>query len=99
MGPLRDKAGLIRAISQISAFDEYDDGALVAQMMVLGALEREESRGVQGRTDFPSRAPVARHTELTEEDVRNAIKSLLFPQELEDVGAFGMSFGPAPEAS
>ncbi|WP_166313287.1 FAD-binding protein [Acetobacter estunensis] len=99
MGPLRDKAGLMRAISQISAFAEYDDGALVAQMMLLGALEREESRGVHGRTDFPSRASVARHTGLTEEDVGNAIKSLLLPQELEDVGAFGMSFGPAPQAS
>jgi L-aspartate oxidase len=73
-GLLRDAAGLRRAQEQLAAMRETMPLGLerrslearnlhtVAEVMVLAALGREESRGAHFRTDFPQRRAVVRHS-------------------------------------
>jgi L-aspartate oxidase len=73
-GLLRDGAGLRRAHAELAALKqtmpcgitrralEAQNLHAVADVMVLAALGREESRGAHSRLDFPLRDAVARHS-------------------------------------
>jgi L-aspartate oxidase len=73
-GLLRDAAGLRRARERLAAMRETMPQGLerrslvarnlhtVAEVMVLAALGREESRGAHFRTDFPQRDALVRHS-------------------------------------
>lgn len=75
-GPLRDGAGLREGLAHLETMplqtDSYDgdaitaaNAALVARLIVIGALLREESRGGHFRSDFPQpRDEWHRHTVL-----------------------------------
>lgn len=52
-GVLRDRAGLLDAISELSAGAIDNDARLVSLLMCVAALRREESRGGHWRTDHP----------------------------------------------
>ena len=68
-GVLRDADGLrtaARALHPLALSPHpASDPALVGLMIVIAALRRQESRGAHARTDFPDRAPVARHATLS----------------------------------
>ncbi|HET7723030.1 MAG TPA: L-aspartate oxidase [Propionibacteriaceae bacterium] len=67
-GVLRDEEGLRTALDLLS--DHLDsDAGLVAHLVVLSALRREESRGGHTRTDHPTRSTEARHTMTTLNDL------------------------------
>ncbi|WP_342363952.1 L-aspartate oxidase [Terrarubrum flagellatum] len=63
LGVLRNRAGLIDAITALSPLASGGrataDPASVALMMAVAALRREESRGAHARTDFPDHAAAA----------------------------------------
>jgi L-aspartate oxidase len=69
LGVTRNGAGLRQALAALLPLARDDnqaaDPALVALMMAVGALEREESRGGHYREDFPVTAAVAKRTRLT----------------------------------
>ncbi|WP_127088458.1 L-aspartate oxidase [Aquabacter cavernae] len=64
VGVVRHQAGLSRALDTLLPRAARCDAALVAALVALGALRREESRGGHFRADFPETG-TARHGELT----------------------------------
>lgn len=58
-GVLRSEEGLRHALARLAPHCESDDRALVATLIVSGALQRAESRGGHYRTDYPPSAPLA----------------------------------------
>lgn len=76
MGPMRSQGPLVESLQRLSSLAAYDDIALVAQMMLIAALRRQESRGDHFRSDFPSPAGTARHLTFTEHDVQAAFHVL-----------------------
>ncbi len=69
LGVERDGAGLAEAVAQLLPLAEQPgpdaDAAIVALMMAVSALKREESRGAHCRLDFPARAATARRSFVT----------------------------------
>ncbi|WP_245257433.1 L-aspartate oxidase [Methylocapsa acidiphila] len=67
-GVLRDADGLRNAVRALYPMAQGDgparDAAIVALMIVIAALRREESRGAHARTDFPGKAVEARRSFL-----------------------------------
>ena len=75
MGITRDAAGLAEAADQVDRWGryilplEFDDPTgwtlqnmlIVARLMIAAAAEREESRGVHFRRDFPDPDPAMNH--------------------------------------
>jgi L-aspartate oxidase len=67
-GVARDAAGLARLIAWLSRLEASPAAALplvAARLVADAALDRRESRGAHGRTDFPAADSVARHSERT----------------------------------
>lgn len=82
VGISRDASGLAAALAQVDFWDRYvgrrefdrpvgwelQNMLLVARLMILGAAERRESRGVHYRSDFPEPAESeARHIAIVSE--------------------------------
>ncbi|ODT06274.1 MAG: L-aspartate oxidase [Mesorhizobium sp. SCN 65-20] len=69
LGVLRNPDGLRQAAAELLPLATGDsasaDPAIVGLMMAVSALAREESRGAHSRTDYPTRAAVARRSSLT----------------------------------
>jgi L-aspartate oxidase len=65
VGVTRDAAGLTEAVAALHALLDREQGARVALMLALAALQREESRGGHFRRDFPQPGETARHSTLT----------------------------------
>jgi L-aspartate oxidase len=80
-GVLRDGESLRGAAGALHALAVADgaasDSAIVALMIVISALRREESRGAHARTDFPDRAACARHSRLRLDDAFEAAQALI----------------------
>ncbi|NHN86290.1 FAD-binding protein [Acetobacter musti] len=74
MGPARTQDILTSALVPIARFAEYDDVALIAEMMLISALKRQESRGDHFRSDFPTAGATARHITLTAAEVHIAAR-------------------------
>ncbi|NHO31215.1 FAD-binding protein [Acetobacter fallax] len=74
MAPMRTETMLTDALMRISRFADYDDVALIAQMMLVSALRRRESRGAHFRSDFPAADTVAKRVSLTADEVRTAVR-------------------------
>ncbi len=68
VGVLRDAGGLKQAIEGLEPLTQDSDPALVGWMIASSALARQESRGAQARTDFPSHAPGPVHRQLVRLD-------------------------------
>ncbi|MDO5696418.1 MAG: L-aspartate oxidase [Dermatophilus congolensis] len=64
VGVLRDASGLTTALTMLAPGCTGADDRLVATLLALGALRREESRGGHSRTDFPALSEPA-HTLLS----------------------------------
>ena len=79
MGIVRDRAGLLEAENDVAFWcryvlaREFDSRAgwelqnllTVARLMIWSALQREESRGVHFRSDFPNRDDAQWHRHLS----------------------------------
>lgn len=69
LGVLRNRDGLRQAAAELLPLATGDgasaDPAIVALMMAVSALGREESRGAHSRTDYPAKAAFARRYRLT----------------------------------
>ncbi|RWD49413.1 MAG: L-aspartate oxidase, partial [Mesorhizobium sp.] len=71
---LRDAAGALAPIA--AAGDAESDPALVALMITIAALRREESRGSHFRSDFPRRDAQSKSLRLTLDEALAAAASL-----------------------
>lgn len=84
LGVLRNGDALLDAASQLlplaTGTSASSDPAAVALMMVISALQREESRGAHCRTDFPQRAVAAERSTITLAAAIEAAASLKMPQ-------------------
>ncbi|MFT8897798.1 MAG: FAD-binding protein [Acetobacter sp.] len=78
LGPVREGASLRQALFRVSRLASCDDAALVAQMMMISACQREESRGAHFRSDFTAEASVAHHTELCEKSLAAMVRSIAY---------------------
>ena len=80
-GVLRDGDSLrtaARALHRLAVCDgAASDPAIVALMIVISALRREESRGAHARNDFPDRADCARHSRLRLDDAFETAQALI----------------------
>lgn len=80
-GVLRDGEGLraaARALLPLATSQQAaSDPAIVALMIVITALRREESRGAHTRTDYPERAASAARTTLRLRDAFEAAKGCI----------------------
>jgi L-aspartate oxidase len=71
LGLVRDRAGMQKTLKEISTLAAQPNShsmparLLVAAMMCVNALEREESRGAHFRSDFPDTAAKAAHSGMT----------------------------------
>ncbi|NHN88221.1 FAD-binding protein [Acetobacter conturbans] len=94
LGPVREGNPLRQTLFRLSRFAGYDDVALIAQMMALQAYEREESRGVHCRADFPEVGAQARHSEIREKTVPATVRSIA--QETHDINALNDRYQTIP---
>ncbi|GBQ94455.1 aspartate oxidase [Acetobacter nitrogenifigens DSM 23921 = NBRC 105050] len=76
LGPVRNRAGVLRELDTLSRCSGYDDAALMGCLTMISALMRQESRGVHYRSDFQQRDAVARHSVLTESDMRSVVRTI-----------------------
>jgi L-aspartate oxidase len=80
-GVLRDGDGLraaARALSPLATSQQAaSDPAIVALMIVIAALRREETRGAHARTDFPERAIRAERATLRLSDALDAAQDYI----------------------
>jgi L-aspartate oxidase len=80
-GVLRDGESLrtaARALHRLAVSGgAASDPAIVALMIVISALRREESRGAHARTDFPDRAACARHSRLRLDEALETAQALI----------------------
>jgi L-aspartate oxidase len=80
-GVLRDGDGLrsaARALAPVAASQQAaSDPAIVALMIVIAALRREETRGAHARTDFPDRAIRAKRTTLRLSEAFDAVQNYI----------------------
>jgi L-aspartate oxidase len=80
-GVLRDGDGLRAAVRALSPLTDSQqaasDPAIVALMIVIAALRREETRGAHARTDFPDRANRATRTTLRLSDALDAAQDYI----------------------
>ena len=80
-GVLRDGESLrsaARALHRLAVSGgAASDPAVVALMIVISALRREESRGAHARTDFPDGANFARHSRLRLDDAFETAQALI----------------------
>lgn len=82
LGILRDYDGLVRAAASLLPLTEFPcpeaDPALVALMVAVAAVQRQESRGAHSRTDFPRADPAfARRSFLTWEVAQRAAQDIV----------------------
>lgn len=65
VGVVRTADGLTRALTALAPQAGEDDAHLVAALVALAALDREESRGGHFRADHPATGAIARHATFT----------------------------------
>ncbi|HEU0117661.1 MAG TPA: L-aspartate oxidase [Alphaproteobacteria bacterium] len=66
---VRDAAGLQEAIRELSMYAQESDMALLGLMIAKSAARREESRGAQYRSDFPTASAKAERFTMTLADI------------------------------
>ncbi|MBO1359704.1 FAD-binding protein [Acetobacter sacchari] len=76
LGPIRNRAGVLRELDALARCSGYDDAALMGCLTMISALMRQESRGAHYRSDFQQRDAVARHSVLTEADMRSIVRTI-----------------------
>ena len=72
VGVIRDRAGLERAVAELSPLAAKSDMALVGLMIAQSALRREESRGAHSRSDFPQTLSLGQRSRFSLVDRKDA---------------------------
>ncbi|OYY68672.1 MAG: L-aspartate oxidase, partial [Rhizobiales bacterium 35-66-30] len=73
VGVVRSAAGLGEALHALAPYADHDDAALVASLVALAALKREESRGGHFRADHPAPESQGRHSPLDPAQIAAAL--------------------------
>ncbi|AQS84833.1 MAG: FAD-binding protein [Acetobacter aceti] len=78
LGPVREGFSLRQALFRVSRLASCDDAALIAQMMIISAYQRQESRGVHFRSDFTGEAGSVHHTDLCAKALAAMVRSIAY---------------------
>ena len=69
LGVIRERSGMEKAIDCLRNLAPRSDKALIALLIALSALKREESRGSHFRSDFPDKSEIAKRSFISLKDL------------------------------